>query len=377
MRQANTGWDDSEFNLAALVRPIQRRLALRNFAHQALIGGALALAAAAMVQAYARMLTWPDRDPLGGPGHWTVAIVAVCAVAVCIWTWYAWPPMSAVIRYTDRALGFQDRLSTAYEFRGQESAFLRLLRIDLTARRQEIDARRAAPLHLSWRDLTVTASMVLLLLCAMALPNKQASAEQQHTQDRSAALHAAQTLARVGKSLLPRTSPHARTASTLSPAEKQAEQALRTAEAALAGAKNKAEALKALSRARQQLQQLQAQSQSASAQLQRLAQSLMNSPTAPLARAVSSGQASALQQAVQSLAASAPKLTAQQRASLVQSLERAANDSGSSMSQSLREAASAAANNDSSTLSQALQSLSNTVQRAEDRAAAQHASARV
>jgi ribosome recycling factor len=374
MIQSNAGLDTLEFDIARAVRPLQLRLALKAVAHLALIGVALALAGIAAVQAYARMLAWPEWDPLGGPGHWSLAIAVACAALVCVGSRRSWPGVSTVARHADRALDFKDRLSTAYEYRGQQSAYLRLLRADLMVRWQQIDARRAAPMRLAGPDLGLAASMALLLVGVLALPDRQAGVQQQLARDRAAARSAAQMVEQAAQRLAPLPSSHPAPAATESRAEQQAEQALRNAEAGLAAAKNKAEALKALSRARQQLQHLQAQSQVAASALRRLAGSLKNSPAAALAQAIASGQASAVPQSAQSLVASAPKLTEQQRTSLVQSLERAANTTGSGMSQSLREAASAAANNDPAALSQALQSLSNNVQQAEDQAAAQRAS---
>ena len=363
-------------DVARIVRPVRRRMAAQLLLAWGLRGAGAALISAAIAVAASHLLTWPAGDPLGGPRGWAILVSALLALAVIAIVARRWPSTDQAIGEADRRLGLKDRLATAREFAGRDSALIVLQRQELARTLQGTDLRQAVRPKLRRRDLALIALGTLLVLGATLLPNPQATAQAQQRQQRQVARYAAARTAALVHPTQAATTPKGDTRQPAPGRNLRAVQSLlRRLQGQLAGAKSPVQAIKALTAAQQALQHLNAQGSQAQQSLAAAARALASGQTSALAKALRSGDPAASQKALSALAKSLPKLSAADRQAVAKALAKAATGQQGQLAQALQRAAQAAGS-DPAAASPALSSLAQQLQEAQASASATSASTR-
>ena len=251
----------------------------------------------------------------------SAAILGAHAVAACAWLWF-WPrPPLQIARKLERALGLQERLSTALELRAgriHTSAQLTEYQMhDTLVQAATASPSSALPIRLAGKELLLLAASLFALLAMILLPNAQEAARlwQQQQQLQYSAASAALDEARGAVLADERLSPEER------------ERLLRALDEAGTRLENDAisreEAVASLYDAAQQLEQkqsiLNAQSAVVQESIAEAAASLRRGDDRPLP-----DRPAALSDRLQQLREELSDLSAEQRALLAQALREAA-----------------------------------------------------
>ena len=190
MITATTVPGESTVDVAALIRPLRRRLVVRLIAQRGSKGTAIALAGVAAIVFYSRVSPWPGAADRAGATVLAIAYVLAVVIGTGIRIAVDWPSLAAAIRHADRVLGLKNRLATAYEFGDRPDRIAGLQRAELLSRLKGTKLADAVVFRVSRRHLTWLAASVLLILIAVALPNLHRSSSSQDSEARLAARQA-------------------------------------------------------------------------------------------------------------------------------------------------------------------------------------------
>ncbi|MBI2918345.1 MAG: hypothetical protein HYY01_10160 [Chloroflexi bacterium] len=285
------------------------------------------------------------------------------------------PSLAHTAQGVDRLLGLADREATAWELRNVGGAFAVLQRQDALAslRRHSSSAVSLRPSRrTSWAALVAMA--VVVILAFLPNPMDQVLAERRELREQIAEAQEAVRQARYEL---------AQSGSRLRVEEREAlQEALKALEEHLVQARDKPEALAALSEAERTLQQLREPGQAQA--LQGIASALGAAPAgASLASALQSGDREALAEAIAALTEPLASLSPQEREALMAALQQAANAtaamgrpsaaSGQALPDSLRRVARALGSGDAQATSAALGDLEALLAALQEGAAAERA----
>lgn len=357
-------------DLARIVRPVRRRMAAQLALGWSLRGAAIALLGAAILVAAGHLLTWPGGDPLGGARNWAILLAVVLASGVLVNVASRWPSIDQAIGEADRTLGLKDRLATAREFAGRDSELIVLQRQELGRTLRGLDLRQAVRPRLPRRETALIGLGTLLVLGATLLPNPQATAQARQRQQREVASYAAARTAALVRPPQAAATPKGDTRQAPAGRNLRAVQSLlHRLQSQLATAKSPVQALKALTAAQQALQHLNAQGTQAQQSLAAAARALASGQTSALSRALRAGDPAATRKALGALAKALPKLSAADRQAVAKALAKAATGQQGQLAQALQRAAQAAGS-DPATASPSLSSLAQQLQEAQASASA-------
>jgi hypothetical protein len=157
------------------LRAWHNRLRVQQSARWLPRGLAAGLAAAALTAGAARIWPLMSRGALIRLSALLAGIGVVVTLAL-VWLWQR--PMLALARRFDLLFGLRERLSTAVEIvegglRVESDALAAAQRARAAGSIDGVDARRALPIRLDWRDWALPVVALGALVAAIALPNPQ------------------------------------------------------------------------------------------------------------------------------------------------------------------------------------------------------------
>jgi ribosomal 50S subunit-associated protein YjgA (DUF615 family) len=342
-------------DIGRLVRPLRWKLGLNAALVRILRGAAIILAGIAIVTALAHYMTLPGSNGQGGDGPWILIVSVSGAIATLGFAAKSRPSNMEAIRIADRNLGLKDRLTTAYEFSGDDSPMMALQRHELRTVIREQRMARAIALNLPVREVGMLLLAVALTIGSAHAPDPQATSAAARTHNHRVTAFAAASIKGLiaGQPKSATATPLHQSATRETPAVK----ILQDLAKKLQATDDQRTALKAIAAALAQMRQNASAAAQARAQLQAISKGLSGAATNALSGALRAGDSNASKLALQKLRKSIGTLSPAQRSALAQSLERAANAAAPSIKQTLRKAAFALGDNDPSTARQALTDL--------------------
>src|SRR5260370_157195 len=264
--------------------------------------------------------------------------VAFAAVAV------AWvvgrPAPIRLMRTADLRLGLKERLSTAWERRGDGGPMEAALRRDALGHAARARVSAACPLNLRRGEVMLAAAIVIAAIGLVMLPNPMDQVLAQRRADHAAQARAAATIEAVQKKLAAASSP--------APVDPQVQKILQDTQATLAAAPDPRAALQNITPAEQQLLQLSdPQTPARVSSAQNLANSLSSTSAGrATGQAITASPAKGAQ-SMRNLASQLQSLSPQDRAELAKALAQAAQQAQDpAMAASLQQASTALANGD-------------------------------
>src|SRR5260370_36817099 len=262
--------------------------------------------------------------------------VAFAAVAV------AWvvgrPAPIRLMRTADLRLGLKERLSTAWERRGDGGPMEAALRRDALGHAARAKLSAAYPLNLRRGEVMLAAALVIAAIGLVLLPNPMDQVLAQRRADHAAQARAAATIATVQKKLAAAASP--------APVDPQVQKILQDTQAKLAAAPDPRSALQNITPAQQQLLHLSnPQTPARVSSAQNLANGLSTTNAGhATSQAITASPAKGAQ-SLRSLASQLQSLSPQDRAELAKAPAQAAQQSQDpAMAASLQQASTALAN---------------------------------
>jgi hypothetical protein len=299
--------------------------------HHALLGAAAWFGAVVVVGRF-----FPLEQTLSIATWGVPAVFAVAAVA-----WIVDRPSSLrLMRTADLRLGLKERLSTAWERRLEHGALDELLRRDAVDAAARATLTRAFPPTFRRGEALLTVAVALATAALLALPNPMDQVVAQRKADHAAQAKAASTIAATQKKVAASPSP--------AQVDPQVQKILADTKAKIASAQDPRTALQAITPAEQQLLQLSdPQTPARASSAQNLANNLASTQVGqPAGRALNASPAQGAQ-ALRSLAAQLPAMSAKDRAELAKALAAAAQQaSDPQMAASLQQASAALSKGD-------------------------------
>jgi tetratricopeptide (TPR) repeat protein len=359
MKRAYTARD-----LSVVIKSWQRRFALQKGIAWALRGLAGGTGIAVALLVVARFVPWP------GVMLWVVLSPVVSLVAGLTYGLARRPSMTETAICADRLTGLSDRLSTAWEFRGEDIPIACLQRENSL---ESLKGRKPSEVISLWPGLRafapVLASIVLAgLLVVLPNPMDEVIQEQQDFQGQLA--QAVEEVSKAKDDLTNADSP-------LSAEERASlENALEKLEEALGNAEDTPEALKALSEAEEEIGLLEQQADQADT-WQEIGDALSGSAaTESLGQALASGDEAALSEAMTALSEQIKDMSPEELQALASALQQAANSAAGqdeTIAGALRSAARAIASGEAGQGDLALENLHDALATLQNEAASQEA----
>jgi hypothetical protein len=259
--------------------------------------------------------------------------IAFAAVAVA---WIATRPRPAqLMRTADLRLGLKERLSTAWERRGEEGPMDAPLRRDALEKAARAKLSAAYPVGARRGEVLLTAAVAAAAIGLILLPNPMDQVPSQRRADRAAQSRAATTVGAVQKKLASASSP--------APVDPQVQKVLQDTKAKIAAAPDPRTALQNITPAEQQLLQLtDPQTPARASSAQNLANNLAGTTAGKSASQAISASPSQGAQSIRQLASQLQSLSPQDQAALAKALAAAAQQAKDpQMAASLQQASSA------------------------------------
>jgi hypothetical protein len=342
-------------SLAVTLRPWRKQLCKQQIFYWLLRGIIIGLVLACLLLLAARIFPWATAL------SWALGCGIACPVlSLGVAIWYR-PSLARAASAIDKQLGLHDRMSTAWELRGQSSVLVGLQRCDALQQLAKYKPATTFPLRLQRSTVLALICTTLVLALLIFLPNPMTAMLKQQ----------AELQARLARQIasIEKTRRQIDTQSAVPAKEKQQiDQILRDLEAQLQNAKSEAEAQQDLADAQAKFDQLRNPSAVMRIQSQSAAgQSLQGSSDANLqaiGKALANNDIKGLAQALQNLASQASNLSQAQRDQLAQQLQIAASQASqnSDVQSALRQLAQALTDKDikgMANASQALQATAN------------------
>jgi hypothetical protein len=249
-------------------------------------------------------------------------------------TFAAWlvtrPSADLVVQVADLRLGLDQRLSTAWERRHQQSPLDQHLQADAVAHTARLPVKRAFPMRLDRREAGFLGLLSIGFVVLTLLPNPMESVIARHNADHAAQAAAANTL----------QSSRAALQASRAPDQAKVEQILEKAQRDIAAAPDPQHALEAITPAEERLQQLaDPRTPRLENDRQSLANSLQGSSSAPNAAGAIASSPKEGAAALRGLAGQLPSMSPAEQKEVANRLQQAANNSQDpSMRQSLQQA---------------------------------------
>ena len=315
--------------LEAIVRELRWAAGRERAARLGMHAAAFAVSWAAAVLLAARVMPLESRAMLA-------AIGLPIALLLGALTWLVRRPAPAVLMaLADLRLGLKERLSTAWERRGEHGPMDGALQGDALRRAAGARLAGAFPVRLNRGEASLIAILAIFSLALALLPNPMDQVLAQRRADQASQARAARAVANAEKKVASSSKP--------SPKDAQVARILQDAQAKINEAGSPRQALESITPAEQQLQKL---SDPGTPALNSSAQNLANALSSTSAgRNAAQGIASSPAQgaqALRNLGSQLQNLTPQQRQELAQALAKAAQQSQDSKMQSSLNAASSA-----------------------------------
>jgi len=324
--------------LRELRKAARRALGARYAAH-ALVGAVAWVAAVLIV---ARLVPFERRAEVAALG-----IPVALAIAAAAWL-IRRPNAALLMAIADIRLGLKERLSTAWERRGESGPLDDSQRRDALQHADRANLPAAFPVRVNRGEASVVAILAIFSLALALLPNPMDQVLAQRQADRASQARAAKAVAAAQKKIADSGKP--------SPKDAQVEKILQDAQAKIREADSPRKALESITPAEQQLQSL---TDPGTPALQSSAQNLANalsgtSAGRSAAQAISSNPAKGAQ-SVRDLASQLPSLSPKDREELAKALAKASQQAqNSQMRDSLSKASSSLQNGDPASAAQAL-----------------------
>ncbi len=275
--------------------------------------------------------------------------IAFVAVAVA---WIAVRPGSMkLMRTADVRLGLKERLSTAWERRGQDGPMDAVLRQDALEKAARTRLAAAYPVGLRPGEVWLTLAVAVAAVGLVLLPNPMDQLLAQRRDDRAAQAQAAETVAAAQKKIA--------AASPAAQVDPQIQKILQDARARIASAPDPRAALQNITPAEQKLLQLSdPQTPARASTAQNLANNLSATNGGRAASQALNASPSQGARAIRDLASQLQNLSPQDRAQLAQALATAAQQAKDpEMAASLQQASSALASGDVSAAATSMDAL--------------------